>query len=159
MIDKEIPEFTQKNKVLIREFFNCFPDFKDQKLINLVEELKKIESDKLVSNYMDINLKAEKEFGITKKQGKDEIEDMLDKDIIEPIRKRIPYFALSYILLKYMGLLSEILYEKLSQDFEESYKRLEKKIFEELQVVIDNVYNNIMKNANINFIKDDINED
>ena len=41
LIDKEIPEFTQKNRILIREFFNCFPDFKDQKLINLVEELKK----------------------------------------------------------------------------------------------------------------------
>ena len=123
-----------------------------------MEELKKVESSKLVVDYMDIQYKAE-EFGIQKKQGIEEIENMLDKDIIEPIRNRIPYIALCYILLKYMGLLSENLYEKLSQDFEQSYKRLENKTSEELQVIINNVYDNIMKNTGINFIKNDKDEE
>ena len=158
LIDKEIPEYIEENKKLIKEYFNCFPDLKDKKLIDLMEELKKIESGKLVADYMDISYKAE-EFGIQKKKRKEEIENMLDKDIIEPIKNRIPFIALSYILLKYMGLLSENLYEKLSQDFEESYKRLEDKISDELQVVINNVYDNIMKNTGINFIKDEENED
>ena len=158
LIDKEIPEFTNENKKIIREYFNCFPDLKDKKLIDLVEELKNIESGKLVVGYMDLNYKAE-EFGVQKKQGKEEIENMLDKDIIEPIRNRIPYIALCYILLKYMGLLSENLYEKLSQDFEQSYKRLENKTSEELKVIINNVYDNIMKNSGINFIKNENSED
>ena len=158
LIDKEIPEFTNENKKIIREYFNCFPDLKDKKLVDLVEELKNIESGKLVVGYMDLNYKAE-EFGVQKKQGKEEIENMLDKDIIEPIRNRIPYIALCYILLKYMGLLSENLYEKLSQDFEQSYKRLENKTSEELKVIINNVYDNIMKNSGINFIKNENSED
>ena len=158
LIDKEIPEYINENKKLIRDYFNCFPDLKDKKLIDLVEELKKVESSKLVVDYMDIQYKAE-EFGIQKKQGIEEIENMLDKDIIEPIRNRIPYIALCYILLKYMGLLSENLYEKLSQDFEQSYKRLENKTSEELKVIINNVYDNIMKNSGINFIKNENSED
>ena len=41
LIDKEIPEYINENKKLIRDYFNCFPDLKDKKLIDLVEELKK----------------------------------------------------------------------------------------------------------------------
>ena len=48
-----------------------------------------------------------------------------------------------------MGLLGDNLYEKLSQDFEESYKRIENKTFEELKIVINKVYDNIMKKTGI----------
>ena len=94
---------------------------------------------------MDINLKAEKDFGIKKQQGKEEIKNMLAKDVIDPIKERISYIALSYILLKYMGVLGNNLNKKLSDDFEESYKRIENKTFEELKIVINKVYDNIMK--------------
>lgn len=149
LIDKEIPEYSKKNKILIKEYFNCFPNLNDPKLINLVDKLKEAESDKLVLNYMDLNFEAEKKFGIIKKQGKKEIKDMLNKDIIDPIKNRISYIALSYLLLSYMGLLGDNLYEKLSQDFEESYKRIENKTFEELKIVINKVYDNIMKKTGI----------
>ena len=84
-----------------------------------------------------------------KKQEKEEIKDMLEKDIINPIKDRISYIALSYLLLKYMILLGETLYKKLSQDFEESYKRIENQSFEELKNVINSVYDNIMKKSGI----------
>ena len=145
LIDEEIPEHTNKNKILIKEYFNCFPDLNDPKIIKLVDDLKEKESDELIANYMDINLKAEKDFGIKKQQGKEEIKNMLAKDVIDPIKERISYIALSYILLKYMGILGDNLYLKLSDDFEESYKRIEKKTFEELKIVINKVYDNIMK--------------
>lgn len=34
LIDKEIPEYSKKNKILIKEYFNCFPNLNDPKLIN-----------------------------------------------------------------------------------------------------------------------------
>lgn len=97
---------------------------------------------------MDMNMKAEN-IGIRKKQQKEEIKNMLEKDVIDPIKKRIPYIALSYILLKYMGLLGDNLYKKLSSDFEESYKRIEDKTFEELKNIINKVYDNIMQKCMI----------
>ena len=145
LIDEEIPDYTNKNKILIKEYFNCFPNLNDPKLVQLVDRLREVESDKLVGNYMDINLKAEKRLGIKMSQGKDEIKNMLNKDIIDPIKNRIPYIALSYILLKYMGLLGDNLYKKLSDDFENGYKRIEDKTSEELKIVINKVYDNIMK--------------
>ena len=144
LIDKEIPEHTAKNKILIKEFFGCFPDLNDPKIKQLVDNLKEKESEELIANYMDINLTAEKDFGIKKQQGKVEIKNMLAKDVIDPIKERISYIALSYILLKYMGILGDNLYLKLSDDFEESYKRIENKTFEELKIVINKVYDNIM---------------
>ena len=147
LIDKEIPENTKKNKILIKEFFNCFPNLNDPKLIELVDKLRETESDKLVGNYMDLNLKAEKIYGIKKQEGKEEIKSMLNKDIIEPIKQRIPYIALSYILLKYMGILGDNVYNRLSEDFEQSYKRIENKTEEELKIIINKVYDNIMKKS------------
>ena len=44
-----------------------------------------------------------------------------------------------------MGLLGDNLYKKLSEDFEESYKRIEDQTFEELKIIINKVYDNIMK--------------
>ena len=66
LIDKEIPEYREKNKALIKQYFNCFPNLKDPKILELVDNLKKAESDKVIGNYMDLNLKAEKDFGIKK---------------------------------------------------------------------------------------------
>ena len=97
LIDEEIPENTINNKILIKEFFNCFPNLNDPKLIRLIDKLRKTEIDKLVSNYMNMNLEGEK-IGIKNKQGKEEIENMLEKDIIDPIKDRIPYISLSFIL-------------------------------------------------------------
>ena len=73
------------------------------------------------------------------------IENMLEKDIIDPIKNRIPYIALSFILFKYLVLLGDYLFKKLSEDFEESYKRIEDQAFEELKILINKVYDNIMK--------------
>ena len=144
LIDEEIPENTNRNRILIREYFNCFPNLNDPKIIQLLDKLKETETDRLVANYMNISMHAEK-IGIKKKQGKEEIKNMLENDVIDPIKERIPYIALSYILLKYMGLLGDNLFKKLSQDFEESYKRIEDKTFEELKIIINKVYDNIMK--------------
>lgn len=152
LIDKEIPEYTKKNRILIKEYFNCFPNLKDPKLLSLVDELREKETDKLVGDYMDLNLKAEKDLGVSKMKGKDDIKNMLNKDLIEPLKNRIPYLALSYILLKYMGMLGQYLNDKLSNDFEESYKRIENETSKELKTIIENVYDNIMNNSGINFI-------
>ena len=92
LIDKEIPEYREKNKALIKQYFNCFPNLKDPKILELVDNLKKAESDKVIGNYMDLNLKAEKNLGIKKQQGKEEIQNMLDKDVINPLKDRIHIF-------------------------------------------------------------------
>ena len=147
LIDKEIPEYTKKNRTLIKEYFNCFPNLNDPKIIQLIDKLKASETDKYIGNYMDINLEAEKNLGIKKQQGKEEIKDMVEKGVIDPVKNRIPYIALSYILLKYMGILGDYLYKKLYEDFEESYKRIENKTSEALKNVINKVYDNIMEKS------------
>ena len=48
-----------------------------------------------------------------------------------------------------MGILGDNLYLKLSDDFEESYKRIENKTFEELKIVINKVYDNIMNKCGL----------
>ena len=149
LIDKEISDYKEKNRILIKEFFNSFPNLNDPKLIDLVNKLRENEINKLIEQYRDINESVEKQFGIVKKQEKEEIKDMIEKDIINPIKDRISYIVLSYLLLKYMILLGETLYKKLSQDFEESYKRIENQSFEELKNVINSVYDNIMKKSGI----------
>ena len=93
--------------------------------------LKEKESDKLILNFIDINLKAEKILGIKNNLEIQEIQKMLNKEIVEPIKDRIPYIALSYILMKYMIFLRNFLFNKLSEDFEQSYKRIEDIISEE----------------------------
>ena len=148
LIDEEVPEFALENKELIKKFFNCFPNVNDPKLLNLIDILREKESDKLILNFIDINLKAEKQLGIKNNLEKQEIQIMLNKEIIEPIKDRIPYIALSYILMKYMIFLRNFLFNKLSEDFEQSYKRLENIISEEMKTVITKVYDNIMKKAN-----------
>ena len=145
LIDEELPEYKKINKILIKKYFNCFPNLNDPKLIKLLEFLRIKETDKLVGNYMDINFKAEETFGVKYRQGKEEIKNMIQKDVVNPIKDRIPYIALSYILLKYMNLLCEKLYEKLCKNFEESYERIKDKISEELKSIINKVYDNIMK--------------
>jgi hypothetical protein len=70
---------------------------------------------------------------------------MINKEVIDPIKKQIPNIALSYILLKYMGILCENLNKKLLNDFEESYKRIESKTSEELKFFVNKVYDNIIK--------------
>ena len=147
LIDKEIPEYTKKNRTLIKEYFNCFPNLNDPKIIQLIDKLKASETDKYIGNYMDINLQTEKNLGIKKQQGKEEIKDMVEKGVIDPVKNRIPYIALSYILLKYMGILGDYLYKKLYEDFEESYKRIENKTSEALKNVINKVYDNIMEKS------------
>ena len=149
LIDKEISDYKEKNRILIKEFFNSFPNLNDPKLIVLVNKFRENEINKLIEQYRDINESVEKQFGIVKKQEKEEIKDMIEKDIINPIKDRISYIVLSYLLLKYMILLGETLYKKLSQDFEESYKRIENQSFEELKNVINSVYDNIMKKSGI----------
>lgn len=144
LIDDEVPEYKNKNRILIKEYFNSFPNLKDEKLIELIKTQKEKELDNIIGNYMDFNLQGI-EFGI-KMKGKNEVKDMLDKDIIEPIKKQIPYIALSFLLLKYFELLGKKLYEKLGKDFEESYKRIEDTTSKELQKIINKVYDNIMKN-------------
>ena len=148
LIDEEVPEFALENKELIKKFFNCFPNVNDPKLLNLIDILREKESDKLILNFIDINLKAEKQLGIKNNLEKQEIQTTLNKEIIEPIKDRIPYIALSYILTKYMIFLRNFLFNKLSEDFEQSYKRIENIISEELKTVITKVYDNIMKKAN-----------
>ena len=148
LIDEEVPEFALENKELIKKFFNCFPNVNDPKLLNLIDILREKESDKLILNFIDINLKAEKQLGIKNNLEKQEIQIMLNKEIIEPTKDRIPYIALSYILMKYMIFLRNFLFNKLSEDFEQSYKRLENIISEEMKTVITKVYDNIMKKAN-----------
>ena len=145
LIDEQIPEYIEENKNLINQYFNCFPNLKDNKLVNLVDELKKDNNSSLFANYMEINLLAEKEYGLKRQQGKEEIEQMINKEVIEPIKKQIPNIALSYILLKYMGILCENLNKKLLNDFEESYKRIESKTSEELKFIVNKVYDNIIK--------------
>ena len=146
LVCKDIPEYTKKNRILIKEYFNSFPNLKDPKLIELIEVLSEKESDKFVGNYMDINIQAEAEFGIKNTQKKDDIKQMIKKEVFNPLKKQIPYIALSYILFKYMGLLCKQLYNKLKVDFEESYKRIEKITSNELKNTINKVYDNIMKN-------------
>ena len=148
LIDEEVPEFALENKELIKKFFNCFPNVNDPKLLNLIDILREKESDKLILNFIDINLKAEKQLGIKNNLEKQEIQTTLNKEIIEPIKDRIPYIALSYILTKYMIFLRNFLFNKLSEDFEQSYKRIENIISEELKTVITKVYDNIMKKVN-----------
>ena len=67
-------------------------------------------------------------------------------EIIDPLKEQIPFIALSYALLKYLEFLKEKLYKKISKDFEESYKRIEDLTFEELKNIINEVYDNIIKN-------------
>ena len=148
LIDEEVPEFALENKELIKKFFNCFPNVNDPKLLNLIDILREKESDKLILNFIDINLKAEKQLGIKNNLEKQEIQTTLNKEIIEPIKDRIPYIALSFILMKYMIFLRNFLFNKLSEDFEQSYKRIENIISEELKTVITKVYDNIMKKVN-----------
>ena len=71
---------------------------------------------------MNMNLEGEK-IGIKNKQGKEEIENMLEKDIIDPIKDRIPYISLSFILLKYMELLGDKLIK--------NYQKISKKVIKE----------------------------
>ena len=71
---------------------------------------------------MDMNLEYEK-IGIKIKQGKKEIENMLEKDIIDPIKNRIPYIALSFILFKYLVLLGDYLLK--------NYQKILKKVIKE----------------------------
>ena len=113
----------------------------------MIDKLKASETDKYIGNYMDINLQTEKNLGIKKQQGKEEIKDMVEKGVIDPVKNRIPYIALSYILLKYMGILGDYLNKKLYQDFEESNKRIENKTSEALKNVINKVYDNIMEKS------------
>ena len=94
---------------------------------------------------MDINIEAEERLGLKNKQGKKEIKNMIQEDVVNPLKKRIPYIALSYILLKYLNLLCEKLYEQLCKNFEESYDRIKDKTSEELKSIINKVYDNIMK--------------
>ena len=110
--------------------------------------LKEKESDKLILNFIDINLKAEKILGIKNNLEIQEIQKMLNKEIVEPIKDRIPYIALSYILMKYMIFLRNFLFNKLSEDFEQSYKRIEDIISEEMKNIINKVYDNIIKKVN-----------
>ena len=149
LIDEEVPEFTLENKEVITKFFNCFPDLNDPKLVHLIDILREKEFDKLILNFIDINLKTEKYLGIKNNLEKQEIQMMLNKEIVEPIKDRIPYIALSYILMKYMILLRNFLLNKLSEDFEQSYKRLENTISEEMKTIINKVYDSIMKKAYI----------
>ena len=116
LIDEEVPEFALENKELIKKFFNCFPNVNDPKLLNLIDILREKESDKLILNFIDINLKAEKQLGIKNNLEKQEIQTTLNKEIIEPIKDRIPYIALSFILMKYMIFLRNFLFNKLSED-------------------------------------------
>ena len=145
LIDEQIPEYTEENKNLIKQYFNCFPNLEDNKLLNLVDELKENNFDSLFVDYMDINLKAETELGLKTMQGKEEIKQMINKEVIDPIKEKIPNIALSYILLKYMKILCENLNKKLLNDFEESYKRIESKTEEELKIIVNKVYDNIIK--------------
>ena len=78
---------------------------------------------------------------------------MINKEVIDPIKKQIPNIALSYILLKYMGILYENLNKKLLNDYDESYKRIESKISVELKFILNKVYDNIIKNVYDNIIK------
>jgi len=114
----------------------------------LIVILKEKESDKLILNFIDINLKAEKILGIKNNLEIQEIQKMLNKEIVEPIKDRIPYIALSYILMKYMIFLRNFLFNKLSEDFEQSYKRIEDIISEEMKNIINKVYDNIIKKVN-----------
>jgi len=145
LIDEEPPQFNEYNKKLIKKYFNCFPNLNDPKLIELLDILKKKEMDKLIGNYMDINIEAEERLGLKNKQGKKEIKNMIQEDVVNPLKKRIPYIALSYILLKYLNLLCEKLYEQLCTNFEESYDRIKDKTSKELKSIINKVYDNIMK--------------
>ena len=146
LICDEIPEYTDKNKEVIKEYFNSFPNIKDNKLIDLIENLKSEKTDTLIGNYMDLNLKGEREYNIKIKQGKNDIKNIINTEIIDPLKEQIPFIALSYVLLKYLEFLKEKLYEKISKDFEESYKRIEDLTFEELKNIINEVYDNIIKN-------------
>ena len=146
LICDEIPEYTDKNKEVIKEYFNSFPNIKDNKLIDLIENLKSEKTDTLIGNYMDLNLKGEREYNIKIKQGKNDIKNIINTEIIDPLKEQIPFIALSYALLKYLEFLKEKLYEKISKDFEESYKRIEDLTFEELKNIINEVYDNIIKN-------------
>ncbi len=144
LISEEIPEYTEKNKTLIKQFFDCFPNLKDTKLIQLIEKLKSKEIDKIIGNYMDLNIKAEEQYELKITQGKDDIKNMVANDIMNPLKEKIPYIALSIILLKYLEFLREKLYEILTRNFEESYKRIEDKVSEELKIIINKIYDNIM---------------
>lgn len=146
LISEEIPEYTEKNKIIIKEYFNSFPSLNDNKLLDLIENLKSEKIEGLIGNYMDLNLKGEEKFDLTIRQGKEDITNMVGRDIIDPLKEQIPYIALSYVLLKYLEFLKEILFQKLSKDFEESYKRIENSAFEELKKIIYEVYDNIIKN-------------
>ena len=115
----------------------------------MIDIIREKESDKLILNFIDINLKAEKYLGIKNNLEKQEIQVMLNKKIVEPIKDRIPYIALSCVLMKYMILLRNFLFNKLSEDFEQSYKRIENNISEEMKTIINKVYDNIMKKDNI----------
>ena len=149
LIDEEVPEFTLENKELISKFFNCFPDVNDPKLVHLIDILREKESDKSILNFIDINLKAGKYLGIQNNLDIQEIQKMLNKEIEEPIKDRIPYIVLSYILMKYMIFLGNFLFKILSEDFEQSYKRLEDIISGEMKTIINKVYDNIMKKIDI----------
>lgn len=149
LIDEEVPEFTLENKELISKFFNCFPDVNDPKLVHLIDILREKESDKSILNFIDINLKAGKYLGIQNNLDIQEIQKTLNKEIEEPIKDRIPYIALSYILMKYMIFLGNFLFKILSEDFEQSYKRLEDIISGEMKTIINKVYDNIMKKIDI----------
>ena len=149
LIDEEVPDFTLQNKEIITNFFNCFPDVNDPKLKHLIDILKEKESDHLTLNFIKIKSKAEKELEIENNLEIEEIQNMLNKEIVEPMKDRIPYIALSYVLMKYMIFLRNFLFNILSKDFEQSYKRLENIISEEMRSIINKVYNNIMKKTNI----------
>ena len=149
LIDEEVPEFTLENKELISKFFNCFPDVNDPKLVHLIDILREKESDKSILNFIDINLKAGKYLGIQNNLDIQEIQKTFNKEIEEPIKDRIPYIVLSYILMKYMIFLGNFLFKILSEDFEQSYKRLEDIISGEMKTIINKVYDNIMKKIDI----------
>ena len=115
----------------------------------MIDILREKESDELTLNFIKIKSKAEKELEIEDNLEIEEIQNMLNKEIVEPMKDRIPYIALSYILMKYMIFLRNFLFNILSKDFEQSYKRLENIISEEMRIIINKVYNNIMKKTNI----------
>ena len=50
LIDKEISDYNEKNRILIKEFFNSFPNLNDPKLIDLVNKLRENEINKLIDN-------------------------------------------------------------------------------------------------------------
>jgi hypothetical protein len=68
LIDEQIPEYIEENKNLINQYFNCFPNLKDNKLLNLVDKLKEDNNSSLLANYMESKLLAEKECGLKRKQ-------------------------------------------------------------------------------------------